>query len=56
MPTALTLAQALLLLAPHIAELIQVLTEDTYDQDKERQALLNVQRAVADERVRRLLT
>ncbi len=42
------------LLGP-IARLIEAMSADDYDQEAEKQAMLDIERAVSDERVRRAL-
>lgn len=47
----LTIAEALLTLAPFIAKLIETMTASSYDQAAEKQALLDMERAVSDARM-----
>lgn len=49
------LEEALLALAPGIAKLLATAIASEYDKDAELKAMLEMQRALADARVRRLL-
>lgn len=49
------IAEALAAIAGPLAQLIESMIADTYDQEKEKQALLNLERAAADERMRQAL-
>lgn len=51
----LTIAEALAALAGPLAKLIESMTDDAYDPEKEKQALLDIERAAADQRARQAL-
>lgn len=49
------IAAILAALVPSVIKIIEALTAEQYDPEAERQALMDFQRAVYDERVKRLL-
>lgn len=49
------LEQVLIALIPGLAKLIESALDDDYDQEKELQAILQLQRAAADLRLQRML-
>ncbi len=51
----MTVLEALIHLAPHIAKLVESLVADDYDQEAEKQALLGINRAMADARMKKAL-
>jgi hypothetical protein len=51
----MTIVEALLTLAPYIAKLIESMTSDSYDQEAEKQALLDMERAISDVRAAKAL-
>lgn len=55
MPIAEAIVKVLMLLAEPLAKLIENAASDDYDPEVERQALLNMERKLADERLKRLL-
>ncbi len=51
----MSVVEALLTLAPHIAKLVEAMTKDDYDQDAELQTMLAMNRAIADARAAKAL-